>query len=524
MAGGGKGYVFGLHGEAKVSGECCGIRTGAFMQAGRLRCHGIGHSCNLIDICMAALAYFHCCTHKAIWNRFPRIAGVIPVVTQHIAGGEGRFIRRALGTQAADCAGLVVDRLFGTDCSRLQILRLCFFSREAVCCHLAVCAVADRADSLVRAVCCAAVAVSDFRMAGITLADSGVGLLIAVLHPLAPVVVKSGIRCGKRIGVVSAYFTARTGQVIHRVIGAVRRSFQRFGLLNLLCVGMHMNRRPVGVEGLRTEHCHGGVFLNLGAAALFRVPAGKIVSRIVGNRQRAVGFAGRQRFGFVRFVQCTAVGVKCHSEGPRNRAGNKVQLLVILILHMGIDVVCEEVIRVVVFVSIGKRHRIACIRSGDADGRPGGHADLDGQRLAGGQIHIVGFAGNRVVLHEGLVSDPQLAAVAGVDINAAAIVAGFVILDLTAIELADRAGTVNIYAAAVAGGRIAGNLAALHNQPRRLLIQIDGAAVAAGVSGDLAVMEVEHAVLVKHMNRAAFLHGPVVTDLAAPHVERRHLI
>ena len=58
------------------------------------------------------------------------------VVVQHIAGEEGRPIRRALGAQTADCAGLVVDRLLGTGCSRLQILRPCFFSREAVCRHL----------------------------------------------------------------------------------------------------------------------------------------------------------------------------------------------------------------------------------------------------------------------------------------------------------------------------------------------------------------------------------------------------
>ena len=391
-------------------------------------------------------------------------------------------------------------------------------------CKLAIFTAAVLANGLVRTGRRTAVAILGFSMAGVTLTDSGVGLLIAVLRPLAPVVVERGIRCGKRIGVIGAYFTARTGQIIHRVIGAVRRSFHRFGLLNLLCVGVHMDRRPVGVEGLRTEHCHGGIFLNLGAAALFRVPAGKIVSRIAGNRQRAVGFAGRQRFGFVRFVQRTAVGVKGHRKGSWDHAGDEVQLLVILILHMGIDVVREETLPVILAVSIGKRHRVAGIRGGDADERPGGHADLDGQRLAGGQIHIVGLAGNRVVLHEGLVSDPQLAAVSGVDINAAAIAAGFVILDLTAIELADRAGAVDVHAAAVAAGRIAGNLAALHNQPRRLLIQIDGAAVAAGVSGDLAVIEVEHAVLVKHMNRAAFIRGPVAGDLAAPHVERRHLI
>ena len=57
----------------------------------------------------------------------------------------------------------------------------------------------------------AAVAILGFRMAGVTFTDSGVGLFIAVLRPSAPVVVQRGIRCGKRIGVVGAYFSARTG-------------------------------------------------------------------------------------------------------------------------------------------------------------------------------------------------------------------------------------------------------------------------------------------------------------------------
>ena len=214
----------------------------------------------------------------------------------------------------------------------------------------------------------------------------------------------------------------------------------------------------------------------------------------LGARHRS--FGGRRR-------RAAAFGLYRNVIGHQGCVADQVQPLVILILHVGIGVIREKVIRVVFFVTIRKCHGVSDIRGGNADGRAFGHVDLDGQRLAGGQIHIVGFAGNRVVLHEGLVSDPQLAAVAGVDINAAAIAAGFVILDLTAIELADRAGAVNIYAAAVAGGRIAGDLAALHNQPRRLLIQIDGAAVAAGVSGDLAVIEEELAVLVKHMNRAA---------------------
>ena len=115
---------------------------------------------------------------------------IAPVVVQCIAGEEGRLIRRALGTQTADCAGLVIDCLFGTGCSRLQILRLCFFGSEAVCRHLAVFAAADRADSLGGAGRRAAVAILGFRMAGVTLTDSGVGLFIAVLRPSAPVVPK----------------------------------------------------------------------------------------------------------------------------------------------------------------------------------------------------------------------------------------------------------------------------------------------------------------------------------------------
>ena len=39
-----------------------------------------------------------------------------PVVTEDVAGEEGRFLRRTLGTQAADGAGLVVLRLFRAGC------------------------------------------------------------------------------------------------------------------------------------------------------------------------------------------------------------------------------------------------------------------------------------------------------------------------------------------------------------------------------------------------------------------------
>ena len=129
-----------------------------------------------------------------------------PVVVQRIAGEEGRLIRRTLGAQTADCAGLVIDCLFGTGCSRLQILRLCFFSREAVCRHLAVFAAADRADSLGSAGRRAAMAILGFRMAGVTLTDSGVGLFIAVLRPSAPVVIQR--------------IAGEEGRLIRRALGA----------------------------------------------------------------------------------------------------------------------------------------------------------------------------------------------------------------------------------------------------------------------------------------------------------------
>ena len=137
-----------------------------------------------------------------------------PVVVQRIAGEEGRLIRRALGVQTADCAGLVIDRLFGTGCSRLQILRLCFFGSEAVCRHLAVFAAADRADSLGGAGRRAVVAILGFRMAGVTLTDSGVGLFIAVLRPSAPVVPKRFGRSAANRACPSACASRRSAPLV----------------------------------------------------------------------------------------------------------------------------------------------------------------------------------------------------------------------------------------------------------------------------------------------------------------------
>ena len=75
-----------------------------------------------------------------------------------------------------------------------------------MCRHLAVFAAADRADSLGGTGCRAAVAILGFRMAGVTLTDSGVGLFIAVLRPSAPVVVQR--------------IAGEEGRLIRRALGA----------------------------------------------------------------------------------------------------------------------------------------------------------------------------------------------------------------------------------------------------------------------------------------------------------------
>ncbi len=69
-----------------------------------------------------------------------------PVVVQHIAGEEGRLIRRALGAQTADCAGLVVDRLFRAGGGGFQILCIHGLRREVVGQLFAILSLANLAD------------------------------------------------------------------------------------------------------------------------------------------------------------------------------------------------------------------------------------------------------------------------------------------------------------------------------------------------------------------------------------------
>ena len=181
----------------------------------------------------------------------------------------------------------------------------------------------------------------------------------------------------------------------------------------------------------------------------------------------------------------------------------------------------EEIAAVIRVIGVGKYHGVVRVFGGHADGRIGGYGPADGQRLAGGQIDIVGLAGNRVVLYNGAAAEFQGTLV---DVNRTAVFPCRVAFNRPAGEIADRAGAVNIHTAAVAGGRIAGDLTARHVQHRRFLIQIDGTAVAAAaIVDDLAAREIEGAVCIQHFNRTA-LGGIVAADLAAGHVEYRSLI
>ena len=216
-----------------------------------------------------------------------------------------------------------------------------------------------------------------------------------------------------------------------------------------------------------------------------------------------------------------SVGVKL---GSIDFYGVEIEPLVILIHNLRARVVRREIRRVIRAVSIGKHDRIAGACGGNADGRTILHRICDGQRLAGGQIHIVLLPGNRVVFHNGRAAEVQFAGIGRIDINAAAVSARRISADLAPGKVAGRSGAVNIHAAAVAGGRIAGDFAVRHVQNRRFLIQINRAAVPAGVSGDLAAAEVEGAVRINQMNRAALFRGSVAADLAAGHVERRLLV
>ena len=74
-----------------------------------------------------------------------------PVVVQRIAGEEGRLIRRALGAQTADCAGLVVDCLFRAGGGGFQVLCIHGLRREVVGQLFAILSLAKLTDGILGA-------------------------------------------------------------------------------------------------------------------------------------------------------------------------------------------------------------------------------------------------------------------------------------------------------------------------------------------------------------------------------------
>ena len=133
-----------------------------------------------------------------------------PVVSEDVSSLKGRFKCRTRRAESAGRAGLIIDRLFRAGRTGFQILRFRNFRRKIVRQKLAVFAAADLADGPCRTGCRAAGAAVRLGVAAVALADAGVRV-VAVGGPCTPVVVQRGIRCGKRIGVVGAYFSARTG-------------------------------------------------------------------------------------------------------------------------------------------------------------------------------------------------------------------------------------------------------------------------------------------------------------------------
>ena len=128
-------------------------------------------------------------------------------------------------------------------------------------------------------------------MAGI----SGTGALVLTIfagRPCAPVVAESGICSGK--SVACADFTAFAGQVINRIVQAVRRCFQRLVILNLLIKDMCMERSPVRVERLFFGILRHNVgCLNLCAALCFCEPAVERVAFPAQDGKFTIGTAPR---------------------------------------------------------------------------------------------------------------------------------------------------------------------------------------------------------------------------------------
>ena len=145
-----------------------------------------------------------------------------------------------------------------------------------MCRHLAVFAAADRADSLGGAGRRAAVAILGFRMAGVTLTDSGVGLFIAVLRPSAPVVVQR--------------IAGEEGRLIRRALGAQTAD----------CAGLVVDR---------LFRAGGGGFQVLCIHGLRREIVGQLFAILsLAKLTDGLSYAGRFAAGVFRLIKHRAAG------------------------------------------------------------------------------------------------------------------------------------------------------------------------------------------------------------------------
>ena len=370
---------------------------------------------------------------------------------------------------------------------------------------VAVLAAAGLADSSVLTVSCAARALIRFRVACVSGADAGVRA-VAVGRPCAEIMVErlAGFK-GRFIGSsCGAQAADSAGLVVDRLFCAGRGRFQ---VLFCCC----FSREAVFLENSLNGHIagrHNKAVFRDGNVAAENFPLLEVIAPI--------GCCGQ---GEPCSCCCTQT-IRRGRAAASGRNGNvilpcvEVQFLVGFVHHLCGRVVRGEVFGVILVIGMGKRHGIVDILGGHADGRAEVHGSRNGQHLAGGQIDVVCRTGDGVFSHGGRTAELQLAGIAGVYINSAAAVAGRVVLDRTAGEIADRIGAENVDAAAAARCGISADDAAGHIQNRRFTVQIDRAAVHRRVPGDFAAGEVKRGCAV-HMHRAALAGSLITADLAA---------
>ena len=171
-----------------------------------------------------------------------------PVVVQRIAGEEGRLIRRALGAQTADCAGLVVDRLFRAGGGGFQVLCIHGLRREAVGQLFAILSLAKLTDGLSYAGCHTTGAVFCFH--GVAGAAAAVGAVV-IRCPHTPIVGmfvtglglehRQGLtRCGHILALavpwVFAISAAIDEQRQHRAVAKLRGSLGAGGFIHCAAI------------------------------------------------------------------------------------------------------------------------------------------------------------------------------------------------------------------------------------------------------------------------------------------------